>query len=290
MAAEGDLLDAPAVRRAVEGVSVVYHIAATYREAGQPDSAYRAINVEGTRNILEAAKAAGVTRVVHCSTGGVHGHIDASAGHRGRAVQPGRRVSGDQARRRATRARVRSLNRARCRRGAPDRDLRAGRHAFSADVSRVGSRPLSDDRQRQGVLSPDLHRRSDRRLQAVRHGAGGEGAHLHPGGTALHDARTARAIGREGVERSRRHGCICRCGRSGRRACCAKWSACRCASSRRSIGAASTSTRRAAPSTPPARAPSWDFHRRWISKTGSSELPTGIEVRGCYEPPPNPDP
>ena len=37
------------VRRAVEGVEVVYHIAATYREAGQPDSAYRAINVDGTQ-------------------------------------------------------------------------------------------------------------------------------------------------------------------------------------------------------------------------------------------------
>jgi dihydroflavonol-4-reductase len=74
-AADGDLMDAASVRRAVEGVEVVYHIAATYREAGQPDSAYRAINVEGTRHVLEAAKAAGVRRVVHCSTGGVHGHI-----------------------------------------------------------------------------------------------------------------------------------------------------------------------------------------------------------------------
>lgn len=72
---DGDLMDPAAVRRAVDGVAVVYHIAATYREAGQPDSAYRAINVEGTRNILEAAKAASVKRVVHCSTGGVHGHI-----------------------------------------------------------------------------------------------------------------------------------------------------------------------------------------------------------------------
>jgi nucleoside-diphosphate-sugar epimerase len=53
----------------------VYHIAATYREAGQPDSAYRAINVDGTRNLLEAARTAGATRLVHCSTGGVHGHI-----------------------------------------------------------------------------------------------------------------------------------------------------------------------------------------------------------------------
>jgi dihydroflavonol-4-reductase len=72
VAVDGDLTDAASVRRAVDGVDVVYHIAATYREAGQP---YRAINVDGTRHVLEAAKDAGVKRVVHCSTGGVHGHI-----------------------------------------------------------------------------------------------------------------------------------------------------------------------------------------------------------------------
>jgi nucleoside-diphosphate-sugar epimerase len=74
-AAEGDLGEGAALARAMQGVEVVYHIAATYREAGQPDSAYRAINVGGTRNVLQAARAAGVRRVVHCSTGGVHGHI-----------------------------------------------------------------------------------------------------------------------------------------------------------------------------------------------------------------------
>jgi nucleoside-diphosphate-sugar epimerase len=72
---DGDLLDAAAVRRAADGVDVVYHIAATYREAGQPDAAYRAVNVQGTANVLEAARAAGAKRMVHCSTGGVHGHI-----------------------------------------------------------------------------------------------------------------------------------------------------------------------------------------------------------------------
>ena len=75
IAVEGDLLDAGAVHRAANGVDVVYHIAATYREAGQRDSAYRAINVDGTRNVLDAAKAGGARRLVHCSTGGVHGHI-----------------------------------------------------------------------------------------------------------------------------------------------------------------------------------------------------------------------
>jgi nucleoside-diphosphate-sugar epimerase len=72
----GDLTDREAVGRALEGCDVAYHIAATYREAGQPDSAYRAINVDGTRHVLEGAKRAGVRRVVHCSTGGVHGHIE----------------------------------------------------------------------------------------------------------------------------------------------------------------------------------------------------------------------
>ncbi len=72
---EGDLLSPDTLARACREVEVVYHIAATYREAGQPDSAYRAINVDGTRHLLDAAREAGARRLVHCSTGGVHGHI-----------------------------------------------------------------------------------------------------------------------------------------------------------------------------------------------------------------------
>jgi nucleoside-diphosphate-sugar epimerase len=74
-AVEGDLSDLESLRRATEGAAVVYHIAATYREAGQPDAAYRRVNVDGTRNVLIASRDNGVRRVVHCSTGGVHGHI-----------------------------------------------------------------------------------------------------------------------------------------------------------------------------------------------------------------------
>jgi nucleoside-diphosphate-sugar epimerase len=75
-AVRGDLSDAPSVHAAAAGVDVVYHIAATYREAGQPDSAYRDVNVRGTENVLTAALHGGARRVVHCSTGGVHGHIE----------------------------------------------------------------------------------------------------------------------------------------------------------------------------------------------------------------------
>lgn len=73
---EGDITDAEAIDRATRGCKVVYHLAAAFREAGIPDSRYREVHVDGTRLLLEAARAEGVERFVHCSTIGVHGHID----------------------------------------------------------------------------------------------------------------------------------------------------------------------------------------------------------------------
>jgi nucleoside-diphosphate-sugar epimerase len=87
--APGDLADIPSLDRACEGVQTVYHIAATYREAGQPDTAYRAINVDGTRRLLEAAERQGVRRFVHCSTGGVHGHVDPAPANEESPFNPG---------------------------------------------------------------------------------------------------------------------------------------------------------------------------------------------------------
>ncbi|MDA1091849.1 MAG: NAD-dependent epimerase/dehydratase family protein [Acidobacteria bacterium] len=72
----GDLCAAASLAKACVGVEVVYHIAASYRTAGQSASDYREVNTEGTRRLVEAAEAVGVRRVVHCSTGGVHGHIE----------------------------------------------------------------------------------------------------------------------------------------------------------------------------------------------------------------------
>jgi nucleoside-diphosphate-sugar epimerase len=88
-AVPGDLADADAVLRAAEGVRLVYHIAATYREAGQPDAAYRRINVDGTRHVLDAARRAGAARFVHCSTGGVHGHIEHPPANEDAPFSPG---------------------------------------------------------------------------------------------------------------------------------------------------------------------------------------------------------
>lgn len=67
---EGDVRDAAAVRRAVAGCAVVYHLAAEYRLWARDPGALRASNVLGTTNVLEACLELGVERVVHTSTVG----------------------------------------------------------------------------------------------------------------------------------------------------------------------------------------------------------------------------
>jgi dihydroflavonol-4-reductase len=61
-----DLLDADRLRRAVEGCDAVFHVAALYSFTA-PARELAAVNVQGTRNVLEAARRAGA-RVVHTST------------------------------------------------------------------------------------------------------------------------------------------------------------------------------------------------------------------------------
>jgi len=70
---QGDLRDPASLERAVEGCGVVYHVAADYRLwTRDPDEMYRS-NVEGTRHLLNAAKRAGVEKVVYTSTVGCIG-------------------------------------------------------------------------------------------------------------------------------------------------------------------------------------------------------------------------
>lgn len=68
-----DVGDPAALRRAFDGADQVFHLAAAQHEANVGEDYYRRINVDGTRNVLEAALAAGVSRVVHGSTIGVFG-------------------------------------------------------------------------------------------------------------------------------------------------------------------------------------------------------------------------
>jgi dihydroflavonol-4-reductase len=64
----GDLTDVASLERAMQGCEFVFHVAADYRLwTRDPREMYRS-NVEGTRNIIDAAQRAGVRRVVYTSS------------------------------------------------------------------------------------------------------------------------------------------------------------------------------------------------------------------------------
>jgi 2-alkyl-3-oxoalkanoate reductase len=84
----GSVTDKAIVARCMQGVEVVHHLAAAFRELNVPNQYYWDVNVGGTRNVLEAAKAAGVRKFIYCSTCGVHGNIDQPPGGEDAPIQP----------------------------------------------------------------------------------------------------------------------------------------------------------------------------------------------------------
>jgi len=69
----GDLRDAESLNRAVAGCELVFHVAADYRLWTRDSNELYRSNVEGTRNVLEAARRHGIERVVYTSTVGCIG-------------------------------------------------------------------------------------------------------------------------------------------------------------------------------------------------------------------------
>ena len=84
----GDVRDRTVIESALEGVDTVYHLAAVFRKAGVPDSEYRTVHVDATKQLIECAAAAGVTRFVHCSTVGVHGDVGDAPANEDAPLQP----------------------------------------------------------------------------------------------------------------------------------------------------------------------------------------------------------
>jgi dihydroflavonol-4-reductase len=65
---QADLRDPVAVRDAVGGAEIVYHLAAVISIAGDPTGRVWATNVGGVANVAQAAFQYGVRRLVHCSS------------------------------------------------------------------------------------------------------------------------------------------------------------------------------------------------------------------------------
>ena len=74
---EGDIRDAKAVSRAVSGCELVFHLAASVGNKRSIDhpSEDTAVNVNGTLTLLEAARDAGVRKIVVSSSAGIYGEL-----------------------------------------------------------------------------------------------------------------------------------------------------------------------------------------------------------------------
>ncbi|HET9465824.1 MAG TPA: NAD-dependent epimerase/dehydratase family protein [Gemmatimonadales bacterium] len=75
----GDIRNPAVLQEAIQGVDTVFHLAAVFRRASVPDSEYREVHIDATRQLIELSAAAGVRRFVHCSTVGVHGSVSEEA-------------------------------------------------------------------------------------------------------------------------------------------------------------------------------------------------------------------
>ena len=65
---EGDIMDRPSLERGMKGCTQVYHLAAYAKNWAPDKKIFYEMNVDGMRNVFEAAKSTGIQRVVFTST------------------------------------------------------------------------------------------------------------------------------------------------------------------------------------------------------------------------------
>jgi dihydroflavonol-4-reductase len=82
----GNVLEPESLERAFHGVEVVFHLASVISISGDPRGTVRRTNVGGAHNVAQAARAARVRRMVHCSSvhafdfAGTKGVVDERSG------------------------------------------------------------------------------------------------------------------------------------------------------------------------------------------------------------------
>ncbi len=68
-----DIRDPQALAQAVMGCDAIYHLAAAHRDDIFPRSVYYDVNAQGTKNVIDAANAAGIKKIIFTSTFAVYG-------------------------------------------------------------------------------------------------------------------------------------------------------------------------------------------------------------------------
>ena len=204
----GSVTSRDVVARAMQGVEVVHHLAAAFRELNVPEKHYYEVNVEGTRNVLDCRRArrrAEGRLLQHLRRARQHRR---SARRRERADPAGRLLPANEVRSRAVRARVEPP------RIAHD-DLAPGRHlrprrprAVLHDLQARRARRLPDVRRRQDALSPALHRQPRRRVRRGHAARRRQRRGVSDRRRELHRDRGARQSRRGRAGRDRQHSAL----------------------------------------------------------------------------------
>jgi UDP-N-acetylglucosamine/UDP-N-acetyl-alpha-D-glucosaminouronate 4-epimerase len=87
---EGDIRDEGVVAKSVKGVEIVYHLAAlgsVPRSIKDPKTTHE-VNVDGTFNMIEASRSAGVRRMVFSSSSAIYGQSPVLPQHEGLPIAP----------------------------------------------------------------------------------------------------------------------------------------------------------------------------------------------------------
>ncbi|NLE83728.1 MAG: NAD-dependent epimerase/dehydratase family protein [Chloroflexi bacterium] len=75
---EANILDYPALKAAMEGIDVVFHLASLVAIVPEQNELMRNVNIEGTRNVIQACREVGVRRLIYTSSIHAYGHPDLS--------------------------------------------------------------------------------------------------------------------------------------------------------------------------------------------------------------------
>ena len=84
----GSVTDHDTVKRSLEDVQDVFHLAAAFRQINASRKTYWDVNVEGTRILCEESLKKPLKKFVYCSTQGIHGDIDNPPGSEDSPIVP----------------------------------------------------------------------------------------------------------------------------------------------------------------------------------------------------------
>lgn len=84
----GSVTDSDTIKKSLQDIDWVFHLAAAQHEANIPDQRFWDVNVSGTKNLLEGSIKAGVQKFIHGSTIGVYGAALEGAIDEASAVAP----------------------------------------------------------------------------------------------------------------------------------------------------------------------------------------------------------